>query len=116
MVKTGARVNVLRVVLRDLVRVELARKPLAPRILTLVAATAGSVMDLYRERGGIQDAPKLAPGGYDVACADGLLLVLDEDMHFHRPRATFGTPWADVLPWTAPATPPIGGGGTGSKR
>lgn len=84
-------------------RVEAAQKPPAPRLTTLPAATALDVMDLYRVLGGVQVAPKLAPGSWDIVYADGLVVELDEDMHFHRYRGTtLDAPWAAVLPWTAP--------------
>ena len=100
---------------------EAARKPPAPRLGSLTAATADQVMDLYRALGGIQDAPKLAPGSWDVVYSDGLLIELDEDMHFHRYRGTtLDAPWAAALPWTAPYRRYVVDGerraGSGGKR
>jgi hypothetical protein len=102
-VKTGARVEALRSILRLAGRVELKAAPSAPRLETLPAQTAELVMDLYRRLGGIEDSPRLAPGPWDVAYSDGLLLELDEDLHFHRYRGTtLDAPWAELLPWTVP--------------
>ena len=102
-VKTGARVETLRWILRLAGRVELTAAPSAPRLETLPVETAELVMDLYRRLGGIQDSPRLAPGPWDVAYSDGLLLELDEDLHFHRYRGTtLNAPWAELLPWTVP--------------
>jgi hypothetical protein len=98
-VKTGARVEALRWILRLAGRVELTAAPSAPRLETLPAETAELVMDLYRRLGGIQESPRLAPGPWDVAYSDGLLLELDEDLHFHRYRGTtLGAPWAECSP------------------
>lgn len=80
-----------------------ATKPPAPRLDSLPSEIADQVMDLYRTLGGVQSAPKLAPGSWDIAYDDGLLLELDEDLHFHRYRgATLDAPWSAELPWTAP--------------
>jgi hypothetical protein len=78
-------------------------------------------MDLYRTLGGIQSAPRLAPGSWDVVYADGLLVELDEDMHFHRYRgATLNAPWSEGLPWTEPYRSYVVEGerraGTGGRR
>jgi hypothetical protein len=86
MVATGARVNAPRSILHGIGRVEAATVPRAPRLDSLPATTAASVLDLYSALGGVQLTPKLAPGGWDVVFADGLLLELDEDMHFNRYR------------------------------
>jgi hypothetical protein len=121
MAKTGAHVNALRTVMQQLGRQETARKPASPRLGSLPAATAGQVMDLYRALGGIQDAPKLAPGSWDVVYSDGLLIELDEGMRFNRYRGTtLDAPWAITLPWTAPYRQYVVDGeqraGTGGKR
>lgn len=100
---------------------ESARKPPPPRLETLPSTTADEVMDLYRTLGGVQSAPKLAPGTWDIAYDDGLLLELDEDLHFHRYRGmTLDAPWAIGLPWTRPYRTYVVEGerraGTGGKR
>ena len=121
MVKTGARVEALRWILRLVGRVEMTAAPSAPRLETLPRGTAEHVMDLYRMLGGIQDAPRFAPGPWDVAYSDGLLLELDEDLHFHRYRGTtLDAPWAELLPWAVPYRQYVRDGerraGTGGRR
>lgn len=78
-------------------------------------------MSLYRDLGGTQVDPRLAPGGWDLAFTDGLLLELDEDMHFNRYRnVTLQTSWASELPWTAAYRGYVVAGertsGTGGRR
>lgn len=59
------------------------------------------LLELYRSLGGLQDAPSLRPGGWDLAFDDGLVVELDEELHFNRYRAlTLETSWSDGLPWT----------------
>lgn len=121
MVRTGTRVDAFRAIMKHLGHVEAPRKPAAPRLMTLPAHTASQVMDLYRDLGGVQTAPKLAPGSWDIAYADGLLVELDEDMHFNRYRGTtHDAPWAVNLPWIADYGRYIVQGerraGTGGKR
>lgn len=55
---------------------------------------------MYHRLGGVLVEPRLAPGSWDLAF-DGLVVELDEEMHFHRYRAlTLNAPWAARLPWT----------------
>lgn len=99
-VKTGRRVTKLRELLRSAGRAELETAPPAPRLDSLPESVSASVLDLYRVLGGFQDVPRLAPGNWDVAYDDGLLLELDEDLHFHRYRGiTLTAPWVTDLPW-----------------
>lgn len=112
---------VLRQVLRTAGRVETKDVPFAPRLESLPSDVAASVLDLYRALGGIQNAPRLAPGSWDLAYADGLLIELDEDLHFHRYRGiTLDAPWAEHLPWTVPYRGYVKEGerraGTGGRR
>lgn len=59
------------------------------------------MLDLYRMLGGVQDVPRLTPGSWDLAYTDGLLIELDEDLHFTRYRGvTLDASWAADLPWT----------------
>lgn len=103
MTRAGGRAAVLRTLLRATGRREFPQKPLAPGLATLPPDTAAQVMDLYRSFGGILEAPKLAPGAWDFAFDDGLLLELDENFHFNRYRvASLDAPWSAHLPW-APA-------------
>lgn len=61
MVKTGARVNVLRAVMEQRGHLEAPKKPPAPLLSLLPTSTANQVMDLYRTLGGIKEEPRLAP-------------------------------------------------------
>jgi hypothetical protein len=56
---------------------------------------------LYRQLGGLQNAPMFAPGGWDLTFEGGLVVELDEQLHFNRYRAlTLATSWSAGLPWT----------------
>ncbi|WP_422652888.1 DUF7255 family protein [Arthrobacter ipis] len=71
------------------------------RLTDLPAAVQRELLRLYRHLGGVLDFPVLAPGDWDYAFADGLLVELDEDLHFNRYRAlTLDVPWSPALPWT----------------
>lgn len=59
------------------------------------------LLTLYRDFGGLQDAPSFRPGPWDLAFEGGLVVELDEELHFNQYRgATLETSWADELPWT----------------
>ena len=46
-------------------------------------------------------AAGLRPGSWDLAFDGGLLVELDEELHFNRyRRQTLQAPWARALPWT----------------
>lgn len=95
--------------------------PPAPRLQSLPADAARSVLGLYRSLGGVQEHPRLAPGRWDLALGAGLLVELDEDLHFHRYRGiTLDAPWAEALPWTAAYRGYVRDGerraGTGGRR
>ena len=73
----------------------------APRIQDLDASTAGDILRLYRDLGGVQEHPHLRPGAWDLRM-DGILIELDEELHFNRYRLlTLNSPWSGSLPWTA---------------
>ncbi|MDT0195709.1 hypothetical protein Q9R30_10110 [Arthrobacter sp. AB6] len=58
------------------------------------------IIHIYRALGGVLDFPTLAPGDWDFAFGDGLLIELDEDLHFNRYRAlTLDVSWVQRLPW-----------------
>lgn len=60
---------------------------------------ASQVLALYKTLGGQLDSPSLRPGPWDLDMG-GLLIELDEELHFNRYRAMALTrPWADRLPW-----------------
>jgi hypothetical protein len=59
------------------------------------------ILELYRRLGGLQAAPSLQPGKWDLVFGDGSVLELDEELHFNRYRAlTLTTSWSAGLPWT----------------
>ncbi len=90
---------VLRRLLAGVGRTETSIKPPAPRLGSFPPAAGDAVMDLYRCIGGIQNCPSLRPGSWDLAFEDGLVIELDEDLHFHRYRGvTLDAPWAEDLP------------------
>ena len=101
-VTTGARALALRQHLAAIGIATARSGPPAPRLNALAPGTAADVLDLYRTLGGTQNEPALRPGSWDLACADGLVIELDEELHFNRYRAvTLGAPWAAATPWTA---------------
>lgn len=78
-----------------------AAAPPRPRLSDLPDALRDDVLDLYRHLGGVQPAPSLQPGKWDLAF-DGLVVELDEQFHFNRYRATtLAAPWEPGLPWAS---------------
>jgi hypothetical protein len=71
----------------------------APRIEDLDSSLASRVLALYKTLGGQLAFPSLRPGPWDLSM-DGLLIELDEELHFNRYRAmALAEVWADPLPW-----------------
>ena len=55
---------------------------------------------IYRQLGGLLDEPPLRPGPWDLVFGDGLVVELDEELHFNRYRAiTLASSWSARLPW-----------------
>jgi hypothetical protein len=78
----------------------MAAAPPAPRLHVLPATACDRVVELFEILGGRTPMPPLRPGAWDLAFADGLVLELDEELHFNRYRAqTLQSPWATDLPW-----------------
>jgi hypothetical protein len=101
MVRTGARAEVLRSALVAAGFGVAAQRAPAPRLDALPADLRAAVVSLYRQLGGQQPQPVLRPGAWDPALADGMVVELDEELHFNRYRArTLAEPWAPNLPWT----------------
>jgi hypothetical protein len=72
-----------------------------PRLSELPAAERSAIKSLYRWLGGVLDEPELRPSGWDLAY-DGILVELDEEMHFNRYRAvTLGVDALARAPWAA---------------
>lgn len=60
----------------------------------------GHVTDLYRALGGTDASPRLRPGAWDLVFEGGLVVELDEELHFNRYRkATLEPAWTAALPW-----------------
>jgi hypothetical protein len=57
-----------------------------PRVVDLPKDAAAEVAGLYRELGGRKEPGSLRPGAWDVL-VDGVLVELDEQLHFNRYRA-----------------------------
>lgn len=100
MVRAGARAEALGSALIAAGFSVTAQRPPAPRLETLPADLRAAVVALYRELGGHQEQPVLRPGAWDLALAGGVVVELDEELHFNRYRArTLAEPWARNLPW-----------------
>ncbi len=99
MVKTGARAAVLERLLVTAGYRPAARPP-PPRLESLTADSCESVINLYRALGGPSDVPRLRPGAWDLSFDDGLVVELDEELHFNRYRGqTLDAASAARLPW-----------------
>ena len=101
MVRTGARAAVLRDALHA-AGLESAPPPERPRLADAPQPVQDEVMDVYRRLGGLLSEPTFRPGAWDLSFAGGLVVELDEELHFNRFRATtLAASWAVDLPWTA---------------
>lgn len=102
MVKTGARALALKdLLVRSGLKLG-STSPPAPRLSTLPSEVTEEVIELYRKLGGTSESPRLLPGAWDLSF-DGLLIELDEELHFNRYRSlTLSQPWSVSLPWAAP--------------
>lgn len=57
-------------------------------------------MELYQVLGGKEPVRALRPGAWDLAFTGGLVVELDEELHFNRYRLrTLQAPWSARLPW-----------------
>jgi hypothetical protein len=84
----GQDLDGLCAILRDAGHAVLSKQlPISPpRLQDLPHAAKEEVMGVYRALGGLQDAPVLRPGSWDLL-VDGILVELDEQLHFNRYRA-----------------------------
>lgn len=102
MVRTGARALTLRGLL-----VSVGLRPItsagAPRIGALPSETTDLIRAYYRALGGRSDVPlRLRPGAWDLAFEGGLVVELDEELHFNRYRQlALEADWLPMLPWTS---------------
>lgn len=74
--------------------------PPLPRIEALPSELSTAILEIYRAFGGWCDAPRLRPAAWDMALDGGLVVELDEELHFNRyRRATLDAEWSSPLPW-----------------
>jgi hypothetical protein len=102
MVRTGARAAVLldALAVTGLESIPGDAAPARPSVADLSERTADELLAVYRELGGIEAVPRFRPGGWDLPFAGGLVVELDEELHFNRYRvATLSASWELGLPW-----------------
>ncbi len=100
MVRTGQRAAVLRELLKEAGFQPATVAPNPPRLHDIDDDLAGSILDTYRTFGGTDHDPALRPGAWDLAFKGGLVVELDEELHFNRYRSqTLTAEWTDELPW-----------------
>lgn len=103
MVRTGARAAALSAALGAAGFDVAEQGPPAPRLDFLSEDLRTAVMALYRDLGGQQQQPTLRPGAWDITLTAGVVVELDEELHFNRYRTTtLAQPWARSLPWQDP--------------
>ena len=101
MVRTGGRAAVLQQLLID-TGLRSALSPPRPQISDLPEMIRSELVSLYRALGGTEAPPTLRPGPWDLSFDDGLVVELDEELHFNRYRqTTLDSSWSNDLPWTA---------------
>jgi hypothetical protein len=75
--------------------------PRAPRLDDFPGEVAEDLLALYRNLGGVQQAPTLRPGAWDLSF-DGILVELDEELHFNRyRRVTLESHFGATAPWAS---------------
>src|SRR4051812_40273107 len=74
-------------------------KPSAPPPRPDGKEAAEELLRLYADLGGLQAHPVFRPGKWDLSYA-GLVVELDEELHFNRYRArSLETSWSTDTPW-----------------
>jgi len=86
MVRTGARINRLGTMLTQLGLERAETPPTPPRLSGLSPSHQTEVLRTYRALGGQLEAPQLRPGAWDLAFTEGVVVELDEELHFNRFR------------------------------
>lgn len=100
MVRTGARAQALQKLLNRAGLVSAASIPAAPRLEDLPDEAQNEMVALYRALGGTEPVRSPRPGAWDLAFEGGLVVELDEELHFNRYRAkTLEPRWTANLPW-----------------
>ncbi len=99
-VRTGARAQALQNLMVRAGFVVATSSPPTPRLEALGSEARERVVELFESLGGQTPTPRLRPGAWDLAFSDGLVIELDEELHFNRYRAqTLRPQWAATLPW-----------------
>jgi hypothetical protein len=102
MVKTGQRAGALKELLINAGFRESSNVVRPPRLAEIAGEVETGIRDAYGHLGGLDMHPVLRPGSWDLSFDGGLVVELDEELHFNRYRAmTLDFPWADELPWKA---------------
>jgi hypothetical protein len=104
MVRTGARAGVLENLLVQGGAGRSSKLIPPPRLEGLTPELAAEIVNLYKVLGAAAPSdsslPFLRPGAWDISLADGLVVELDEELHFNRYRGiTLQGAWALALPW-----------------
>ncbi len=100
MVTTGARARALEVLLRQAGYKTALGRPPAPRAEDLSPENLQRVDVIYQALGGTTSAAHFRPGPLDLALGGGLVVELDEELHFNRyRRSTLEASWTRELPW-----------------
>ncbi|WP_199203521.1 hypothetical protein [Mycobacterium sp. shizuoka-1] len=100
MVRTGARAAALQQLLFRAGLQPAAIAPPSPRLDELSTEAQSAVIAVYDVLGGLQPMQALRPGAWDLSFDGGLVIELDEELHFNRYRITTLQPAVSTkLPW-----------------
>ena len=100
MVATGKRAVALKVLLVRAGYKVAHSRPSAPRAGVFSLESFQRVDDIYRALGGTAADVRFRPGPWDLAFDGGLVVELDEELHFNRyRRSTFEQAWTSRMPW-----------------
>jgi hypothetical protein len=99
-VATGKRAAALEVLLSRAGYKTAHSRPCAPRAKEFSPESSQRVDAIYRALGGTNANASLRPGRWDLAFEGGLVVELDEELHFNRyRRSTFEQSWTRPMPW-----------------
>ena len=99
-VRTGARAGALQRLLVQMGFEPAPTMPPVPDLWRLPSDQADWIMELFRLFGGSANTRRLRPGPWDLAFEGGLVVELDEELHFNRyRRLTLDQKWTKPLPW-----------------
>lgn len=102
MVQTGARAAQLAaLIVAGGVQTQISA-PIPPRSSMLGDDDLAELLSVYETLGGLREPSTFRPGSWDLAFDDGLIIELDEELHFNRYRGlTFGLGDSSTLPWAS---------------